>query len=35
MISAEGLMASLEELKPNASVRGILPSGLVTVVNVQ
>jgi SNF2 family DNA or RNA helicase len=28
-------MASLEDLKPNASVRGILPSGLVTVVNVQ
>ena len=28
-------MASLEELKPNASLRGILPSGLVTVVNVQ
>jgi superfamily II DNA or RNA helicase len=28
-------MASLEDLKPNASVRGILPSGLVTIVNVQ
>ena len=28
-------MASLEDLKPNASLRGILPSGLVTVVNVQ
>jgi hypothetical protein len=28
-------MASLEDLKPDASVRGILPSGLVTVVNVQ
>ena len=28
-------MASLEDLKPNASLCGILPSGLVTVVNVQ
>jgi len=28
-------MAGLEELTPNASVRGILPNGLVTVVNVQ
>jgi superfamily II DNA or RNA helicase len=28
-------MARLEDLKPNASVRGILPNGLVTVVNVQ
>ena len=28
-------MAQLEDLKPNASVRGILPNGLVTVVNVQ
>ena len=28
-------MAQLEELTPNASVRGILPNGLVTVVNVQ
>ena len=28
-------MALLEDLKPNASVRGILPNGLVTVVNVQ
>ncbi|RJT32596.1 DUF3883 domain-containing protein [Mesorhizobium waimense] len=27
-------MAQLEDLKPNASVRGILPDGLVTVVNV-
>ena len=28
-------MAQLEELTPNASVRGILPNGLVTVINVQ
>ena len=28
-------MAELEDLKPNASVGGVLPSGLVTVVNVQ
>jgi superfamily II DNA or RNA helicase len=28
-------MSRLEELTPNASVRGILPSALVTVVNVQ
>lgn len=28
-------MAQLEDLKPNASIRGILPNGLVTVVNVQ
>jgi hypothetical protein len=28
-------MSQLEELQPNASVRGILPNGLVTVVNVQ
>ncbi len=28
-------MAVLEALKTNASVRGILPNGLVTVVNVQ
>lgn len=28
-------MTQLEDLTPNASVRGILPSGLVTVVNVQ
>jgi hypothetical protein len=28
-------MASLEALKPNASVRGILPTNIVTVVNVQ
>ncbi len=28
-------MSSLEDLKPNASVRGILPTSLVTVVNVQ
>ncbi|PWC91931.1 helicase-related protein [Azospirillum sp. TSO5] len=28
-------MAALEDLTPSASVRGILPSGLVTVVNVQ
>jgi hypothetical protein len=28
-------MAMFEDLKPNASVRGILPDCLVTVVNVQ
>jgi SNF2 family DNA or RNA helicase len=28
-------MTQLEDLKPNASVRGILPNGLVTVVSVQ
>src|ERR1700757_5173271 len=28
-------MSKLEELTPNAAVRGILPDGLVTVVNVQ
>lgn len=28
-------MVRLEDLTPNASVRGILPNGLVTVVNVQ
>ena len=28
-------MSKLEELTPHASVRGILPNGLVTVVNVQ
>lgn len=28
-------MSQLEDLKPNASVRGILPNGMVTVVNVQ
>jgi len=28
-------MSCLEDLKPNASVRGILPNGLVTVVSVQ
>ena len=28
-------MAQLEDLKPNAVVRGILPNGSVTVVNVQ
>ncbi|MDW8364201.1 MAG: hypothetical protein RMK74_17560, partial [Myxococcales bacterium] len=27
-------MSKLEELRPNASVRGILPDGLVTVVGV-
>lgn len=29
------LMSKLEDLKPNASVRGILPNSLVTVVNIQ
>jgi hypothetical protein len=28
-------MSTLEELLPNASVRGILPDSLITVVNVQ
>ena len=28
-------MAALEDLKPNASVRGVLPNGVVTVVSVQ
>jgi SNF2 family DNA or RNA helicase len=28
-------MAALEDLKPNAAVRGVLPNGMVTVVNVQ
>ena len=28
-------MSKLEELKPNAVVRGILPDGLATVVSVQ
>jgi hypothetical protein len=28
-------MSKLEQLTPNAAVRGILPDGLVTVVNVQ
>jgi hypothetical protein len=28
-------MSRLEDLQPNASVQGILPNGLVTVVNVQ
>ena len=28
-------MARLEDLQPQASVRGILPDSLVTVVNVQ
>ena len=28
-------MSKLEDLKPNAAVRGILPDGLVTVVTVQ
>jgi hypothetical protein len=28
-------MSSLEALQPNASVRGILPDGPVTVVSVQ
>ncbi|HLY55276.1 MAG TPA: hypothetical protein VKS60_06945 [Stellaceae bacterium] len=27
-------MAALEDLKPNATIRGILPTGLVTVVSV-
>lgn len=28
-------MAKLEDLRPNAAIRGILPDALVTVVNVQ
>jgi hypothetical protein len=28
-------MAALENIKPNCAVRGILPSGIVTVVSVQ
>jgi hypothetical protein len=28
-------MAALEDLKPNAAVRGVLPTGIVTVVSVQ
>ncbi len=28
-------MATLEDLKPNASIRGILPNGAVTVISVQ
>ena len=28
-------MAKLEDLQPNAEIRGILPDSLVTVVNVQ
>jgi hypothetical protein len=28
-------MSKLEQLTPNAAVRGILPDGLITVVNVQ
>ena len=28
-------MTRLEDLQPNSAVRGILPDGLVTVVNVQ
>ena len=28
-------MSQLEELKPNAAVRGILPDALATVVSVQ
>ena len=28
-------MSRLEDLRPNAAIRGILPDGLVTVVNVQ
>ena len=28
-------MSRLEDLKPNASVKGVLPNGLATVVNVQ
>jgi hypothetical protein len=30
-----GEMTKLEQLRPNAAVRGILPDSLVTVVNVQ
>ena len=28
-------MSTLEDLQPNAAVRGILPDGLITVVSVQ
>jgi hypothetical protein len=28
-------MSRLDDLKPNASVKGILPNGLVTIVSVQ
>ena len=28
-------MAALEDLRPSASIRGIAPDGLVTVVNVE
>ena len=28
-------MAALEDLKPNSSVRGVLPNAIVTVVSVQ
>src|SRR5260363_441319 len=28
-------MSLLEDLKPGASIRGVLPNGIVTVVNVQ
>jgi hypothetical protein len=28
-------VSRLEDIKPHASIRGILPNGLVTVVNVQ
>jgi hypothetical protein len=28
-------MITLEQLQPNASIRGIIPDALVTVVNVQ
>ena len=28
-------MLTLEQLQPNASIRGIIPDALVTVVNVQ
>jgi hypothetical protein len=28
-------MSKLEDLRPNAAIRGILPDGLLTVVNAQ
>ena len=28
-------MMRLEDLKPNTAVKGLLPDGLVTVVNIQ
>jgi hypothetical protein len=28
-------MIKLEDIRPDATIRGILPDGLVTVVNVQ